>query len=77
MPNQPKSPTREKGVDKEKDKLDVLNLGKKGDKGKVKLKMNLISRDQSEKSLQEGSTCYALVAREADRNIEEQIPQHI
>ena len=41
------------------------------------MKMNLITHDQIEKSLQEGSTCYALVAREADRNIEEQIPEHI
>ena len=50
---------------------------KKGDKGKGKMEMNLISHDQIEKSLHEGSTCYALVAREADRNIEEQIPEHI
>jgi len=77
MPNQPKSPTREKGVDKGKDKLDVLNPGKRGNKGKVKLEMNLISHDQIEKSLQEGATCYALVAREANRNGKEQIPEHI
>ena len=41
------------------------------------MEMNLISHDQIEKSLHEGSTCYALVAREADRNSEEQIPEHI
>ena len=39
--------------------------------------MNLISHDQIEKSLHEGSTCYALVAREADRNSEEHILEHI
>ena len=39
--------------------------------------MNLISHDQIEKSLLEGSTCYALVAREADRNSKEQILEHI
>jgi len=77
MPNQPKPPTWEKGVDKGKDKVDVLNPEKKGDKGKCKMEMNLISHDQIEKSLHEGSTCYALVAREADRNSEEQIPKHI
>ena len=59
MPNQPKPPTREKGVDKGKDKVDVLNPEKRGDKGKGKLEMNLISHDQIEKSLHEGSTCYA------------------
>jgi len=57
--------------------VDVLNPGKKGDKGKGKMEMNLISHDQIEKSLHEGSTCYALVAREVDRNIEEQIFKHI
>jgi len=40
------------------------------------MEMNLFSHDQIEKSLHEGSTCYALVARD-DRNIEEQIPEHI
>ena len=59
MPNQPKPPTRGKGVDKGKDKVDVLNPEKRGDKGKSKLEMNLISHDQIEKSLHEGSTCYA------------------
>ena len=77
MPNQPKPPIREKGGDKRKDKEDVLNPEKKGDNGKDKMKMNLISHDQIEKRLHEGSTCYALVAREADRNSEEQIPEHI
>ena len=41
------------------------------------MEMNLISRDQIEKNLHEGSTCYALVAREANQNIEEQIPEYI
>jgi len=40
------------------------------------MEMNLISRDQIEKNLHEGSTCYALMAR-ADRNSDEQIPEHI
>jgi len=57
--------------------VDVLTPGKKSDKGKGKMVMNLISHDQIEKSLHEGSTSYALVAREADRKIEVQIPQHI
>ena len=65
-----------KGIDKDKDKVDVLNPGKGGDKGKGKIVMNLISHDQIEKSLHGGSTCYALVAREADRNFE-QIHEHI
>ena len=39
--------------------------------------MNLISYDQIEKSLHEGSTCYTLMAREADRKIEVQISEHI
>jgi len=39
--------------------------------------MNLISYDQIEKSLNEGSTCYALVAREAEPKIEVQIPEPI
>ena len=74
MPNQPKLPTREKGTDKRKDKEDVLNPENKGDEGKGKMKMNLISHDQIEKSLHEGSACYALVV---DRKIEVQTPQHI
>ena len=39
--------------------------------------MNLINHDQVEKSLNEGSTCYALVAREAEPEIKSQIPVHI
>ena len=39
--------------------------------------MNLISHDQIKTSLNEGSTCYALVAREAKPEIESQIPGHI
>jgi len=57
--------------------VDVLTPRKKSDKGKGKMVMNLISHDQIEKSLHEGSTCYALVAREADRKIGLQIPGHI
>ena len=57
MSNQPKPPTREKRVDKGKDKVDVPTPGKKSDKGKGKMVMNLISHDQIEKSLHEGSTC--------------------
>ena len=41
--NQPKPPTREKEVDKGKDKMDVLTPEKKGDKGKGKMVINLIS----------------------------------
>jgi len=57
--------------------VDIINPKQKGDKGKSEMEMNLISHDQIENSLHEGSTCYALVAREADRNIEEQIPEYI
>ena len=39
--------------------------------------MNLISHNQIEKSLNDGSTCYALVAQEVTRKIEVQIPGHI
>ena len=39
--------------------------------------MNLISRDQIEKSLHEVTTCYALVAREADRKIEVLVLENI
>ena len=39
--------------------------------------MNLISHDQIEKRLNDGSTCYALMAREAERKIEVQISWHI
>jgi len=70
MSNQSKPLTREKKVDKGKDKVDVLTLGKKSDNGKGKMVMNLISHNQIETSLHKGSTCYALVAREADRKIE-------
>jgi len=71
MPNQPKPPAREKGVDKGKYRVDVLTPAeKKGEKVKGKMVMNLISHVQIEKSLHEGSTCYALVAREANRKIE-------
>ena len=38
--------------------------------------MNLINHDQTEKSLNQGST-YALKAREAEPKIEVQIPGHI
>ena len=55
MPNQPKPSTRGKGV--YKGKVDVLNPEKKGDKGKGKMEMNLISHNQIEKNLHEGSTC--------------------
>ena len=39
--------------------------------------MSLISHDQIEKSLNEGFTCYALLPREAEPNIEMPIPGHI
>jgi len=39
--------------------------------------MNLISYDQIEKSLNEGSICYALVTREVEPKTEVQIPGHI
>jgi len=77
MPNQPKPPTREKGINKGKDKVDVLTPGKNSDKGKGNMIMNLISRDQVEKSLHEGSTCYVLVTRETNRKIKMQISKHI
>jgi len=65
MLNQSKPPTSEK-VDNGKEKVVTLNPEKKVDKKKEKMVMNLISHDQVEKSLNEGSTCYALVAREAE-----------
>jgi len=77
MSNQPKPPTFEKKIDKGKIKVVILNPEKKIDKGKGKMMMNLISHDQLEKSLNEGSTCYALVAREAEPETESQIPGHI
>ena len=57
MPNQPKS----------------LTLEKKVDKGKGKMVMNLVSPDQLEQNLNEGLTCYTLVAREIEPEIELQI----
>ena len=54
--------------------MDALTPEKKSYKGKGKMIINLISHDQIEKSLNEGSTCYALVSREAERKIEVQIP---
>jgi len=57
--------------------VDVLAPEKKNDKGKGKMVMNLISHNQIEKSINECSTCYALVAREAKPEIEMQIPWHI
>jgi len=77
MLNQPKLPTPEKKVDKDKGKVDTLAPEKKGDKGKGKIVKNLISHDQIERSLNEGSTCYALVAREAEPESEMQVPGHI
>ena len=70
MPNQLKPPSPEKNVDKSKRKVDTLAFEKKGDKGKGNMIMNLISHDQIERSLNEGSTCYALVAREAKSEAE-------
>ena len=61
MPNQLKSWTTEKKVDK----------------GKEKMVMNLICPDQLEQSLNEGLTCYTLVARETEPEIELQISRHI
>jgi len=62
MPNQTKPSTLEKKIDKDKEKADTLAPEKKSDKGKGKIVMNLISHDQIERSLNEGSTCYAFVA---------------
>ena len=53
IPNQPKSLTLEKMIDKEKGKM----------------VMNLNSLDQLEKSLNESLTCYVLVARETETEI--------
>ena len=52
-------------------------LKKKGDNDKSKMVMNLISNDQIERNLNEGSICYALVAREAEPESKMQIPRHI
>ena len=57
--------------------MDVLTPGKNSDKGKGNMIMNLISCDQVEKSLHEGSTCYVLVTRETNRKIKMQILEHI
>jgi len=65
------------GVNKGKGKVDALVPEKKSDKGKGKMVMSLISHDQIEKSLNEEFTCYALVTREAELNIEVPIPGHI
>jgi len=54
MPSQPKPPTSEKKIDK----------------GKEKMGMNLISSDQLEQSLNKGLTCYALVARKTEAEIQ-------
>ena len=42
-----------------------------------KMVMNLISHDNIEKSLNEGSTCYKLVAQEAEPETKMLIPGHI
>ena len=39
--------------------------------------MNLISHNQFERSLNEGLTCYALVAREAEPEADTEISKHI
>ena len=77
MPNQPKPSTPKKKVDKDKGKAVILAPEKKSDKGKSKMVMNLISHSQIERSLNEGLTCYALVAREAEPEAEMQISEHI
>ena len=55
IPSQPKPLTSEKKIDKGKGKVVTLNPEKKVDKGKEKIVMYLISHDQVEKSLNEGS----------------------
>jgi len=75
MPNQLKPP-KQKKVDKDKEKVDALIPERNSDKGKGKMVTNLISHDQI-KNLNEESTYYALVTREAESNIEVQIPGHI
>ena len=77
LSNQPKPPTSEKKVDKGKEKVETLAHKKKDDKGKGKISMNLIIHNQIEKRLNEGSTCYPLVAQEAEPKTEVQIPGHI
>ena len=77
MLNQPKPPTSEKKVDKNKGKVVKLTPEKKVDTVKGEMMMNLISHYQVEKSLNEGLTCYALVARKVEPKTESQIPTHI
>ena len=55
----------------------TVNPEKKVDKGKAKMVINSISHDQVEKSLNEGSTYYAFVAREAELETESHILGHI
>ena len=45
IPNQPKLPTLKKKIDKGKGKEDTLAPAKKGDEGKGKMVINLISHD--------------------------------
>ena len=75
--NQAKPPNSEKKIDKGKRKVVALTPEKNVDKGKQKMVMNLISHDQVENSLNEGSTCCTLVAWEAEPETESQIPEHI
>ena len=67
----------EKKIDKGKENAKTLAPEKKDDKSKGKKIMNLINHDQTEKSLTENSTCYALVAREVKPETEMQISGHI
>jgi len=71
MPNQPKSRTYEMKVDNCKEKIMTVTPEKKVDEGKEKILMNLISHDQVEKSMNEGSTCYALLAQKAESETED------
>ena len=57
--------------------MDALTPEKKSDKGKGKMVMNLISYDQIERRLNEDSTCYALMAWEAEPETEVQISGYI
>jgi len=66
----------ENKTDKRKEKVVTLTPEKKIDKGKGKMLMNLISHEQVEKNLNEGSTCYALMAQKAESETESQIPGH-
>ena len=58
-------------VDNCKEKIMTVTLEKKVDEGKEKILMNLISHDQVEKSMNEGSTCYALLAQKAEVETED------